>query len=82
MMNERPKRPWEQQAREAATHLEEDLRRFTTYFNDEVVPEIRRNGSAALRDAAAELRKLAQRMDDYGRKTPPPPPPPTDVPKS
>ena len=35
-----------------------------TYINDEVVPEIRRNGSEALRAAAAELQKLAQRMDD------------------
>jgi hypothetical protein len=34
------------------------------YINDEVVPDIRRNGSQALRDAAAELQKLAQRMDD------------------
>jgi hypothetical protein len=35
-----------------------------TYLNDEVVPDIRRNGSQALRVAAAELQKLAQRMDD------------------
>lgn len=69
-----PKRPWEQQLRAAGTHIEEDLRRVITYINDEVVPDVRRNGSEALRAAAAELHKLAQRMDE--RRTPPTPPPP------
>jgi prophage antirepressor-like protein len=55
---------WEQQLRDAAKHVEEDLRRVVTYINDEVVPDIRKNGSDALRSAAAELQKLAQRMED------------------
>jgi hypothetical protein len=80
MPNDESKRKWEQQFREAATHLEEDLRRFSKYINDEIVPDVRRNGSEALRAAAAELHKLAQRMDDHARRTPPPPPPP-DAPK-
>ncbi|WP_348267306.1 hypothetical protein P8936_16055 [Edaphobacter paludis] len=70
------KRPWEQRLHEAGTRVEEDLRRFVTYFNDEIVPDVRRNGSEALRSAAAELNRLAQRMDDHAPKTPPPPPPP------
>lgn len=69
-----PKRPWEQRLHEAGTRVEEDLRRFVTYFNDEIVPDVRRNGSEALRSAAAELNRLAERMDDKARKTPPPPP--------
>jgi hypothetical protein len=75
MPNDESKRKWEQQFREAATHLEEDLRRFSKYVNDEIVPDVRRNGSDALRTAAAELHKLAQRMDDHARRTPSPPPP-------
>lgn len=63
MANEEPKH-WEQQLREAATRAEEEVRRVLTYINDEVVPDIRRNGSDALRSAAAELEKLAKRMDD------------------
>jgi hypothetical protein len=55
---------WEQQLREAGARAEEELRHVVTYINDEVVPDIRRNGSHALRAAAAELQKLAQRMDD------------------
>jgi len=79
-----PKRPWEQQLRDAAAHLETDLKNVVKYINDEVVPEVRRNGSEALRAAAAELHKVAQRMDDHARKNsapPPPPPPPKDAPK-
>jgi hypothetical protein len=55
---------WEQQLRDGATRAEEELRRVLTYINDEVVPEVRRNGSDALRAAAVELHKLAQKMDD------------------
>jgi hypothetical protein len=63
MASEQPK-GWEQQLREAAARVEEDLRHVVKYINDEVVPDIRRNGSQALRDVAAELQKLAQRMED------------------
>ncbi|HEY4379614.1 MAG TPA: hypothetical protein VGN01_04665 [Acidobacteriaceae bacterium] len=57
-------RPWERQLRDAAARAEDELRRVVTYINDEVVPEIRVNGSHAVRVAAEELQKLAQRMDD------------------
>lgn len=63
MASGEPKR-WEQQLREGAARAEEELRRVLTFINDEVVPEVRRNGSGALRAAAVELEKLAQRMDD------------------
>lgn len=83
MATEDPKRKWEQQLKDAAAHLEADLKNVVKYINDEVVPDLRRNGSDALRAASAELHKLAQRMDDHARKTsaPPPPPPPTGAPK-
>lgn len=69
------KRPWEQRLHEAGTRIDEDLRHFITYINDEIVPDIRRNGSEALRSAAAELNRLARRMDEHARRTPPAPPP-------
>lgn len=78
---EEPKRPWEQQLKDAASHVEADLRNVVKYINDEVVPEVRRNGSEALRAAAAELHKLAQRMDEHAQRTGTPPPPPKDAPK-
>jgi hypothetical protein len=77
-----PKRKWDQPLKDAAAHLETDLKNVVKYLNDEVVPEVRRNGSEALRSAAAELHKLAQRMDDHARRTSgSPPPPPEDAPK-
>jgi len=81
MATEDPKPKWEQQLKDAAAHLETDLRNVVKYINDEVVPEVRRNGSEALRAAAVELHRLAQRMDDHARRTTPPPPPPKDAPK-
>ena len=76
MSTEEQKRPWEQGLRDAVKHLEADLRNVVKYVNDEVVPDVRKNGSEALRAAAAELHRLAQRMDDHARKAASPPPPP------
>jgi hypothetical protein len=83
MSTEDPKRPWEQQLRDAATHLEADLKNVVKFINDEVVPDVRRNGSEALRTAAAELHKLATKIDDHARRSSSasPPPPPKDAPK-
>jgi hypothetical protein len=75
MPTEEPKRPWDQQLRDAATHLETDLKNVVKFINDQVVPDVRRNGSEALRTAAAELHKLASRMDDHARRSSSPPPP-------
>lgn len=77
MAGEGTRRGWEEQLREAGARVEEDLQRVVRYINDEVVPDVRRNGSEALRSAAVELQKLAQRMDDRRgttAATPPPPP--------
>jgi len=81
MANEGPRR-WEQQVKDAAVRVEEDLRRVVTYINDQVVPDIRRNGTVALRAAAEELQKLAQRMDDRraAAQQPSPPAPPAPGP--
>jgi hypothetical protein len=49
---------------EAGKRIEEELRRVVRYIDDEVVPEVRKNGSTALRAAAVRLQELAQRMDD------------------
>jgi hypothetical protein len=82
MPTEEQKRPWEQQLRDAAAHLEVDLKNVVKFINDQVVPDVRRNGTEALRAAAAELHKLASRMDDHARKSStPPPPPPRDTSK-
>lgn len=58
------KQPWQDKLQETATRVEEELRNLTAYINDEVVPDVRRYSSDALRSAASELHKLAQKMDD------------------
>lgn len=75
MPMESPKQPWESRLREAASHAEAEVQRLVGYLNDEVVPDVRRNGSAALKLAAAELQRLAERMDQAQRPTPAAPPP-------
>ena len=57
-------RPFDQRLQEAAKRAEEELRRFVNYLDAEVVPEVRRNSSSALRAAATRLQKLADSMDD------------------
>ena len=79
MANREP-RNWEQQVRDGVARAEVELHRALTYINDEVVPEVRRGGSEALRAAAAELQKLAQKMDDR-RAAGATPPPEKDKPK-
>ena len=64
------KRPWERKLEDAGARAEEEVRRVVTYINDEVMPEVRRNGSRALRTAAEELQKLARRMDDQADDVP------------
>jgi len=84
MANEAPKHAWEQRLHEAGSRVEEDLRSLIRYFNDEVVPEVRKNGSEALRAAARELDRIAQRIDERAGRKPAPPPPaprPEDPPK-
>ena len=62
---------WEQKVEVATTRVEEDLRKAIAFINDEVVPDVRRNGSAALRTAAAELHRLAEHIDKNSRNNTP-----------
>jgi hypothetical protein len=58
---------WEEKLHDAGTRVEEELKRVIAYINDEVVPEVRKNGSVALRAAAEQLEKLAQKMEERTR---------------
>lgn len=73
-----PRQPWQDRIpetiKESAARIEDELRKLASFINDEVVPDVRRHGSEALRTAAIELNKLAQHMDDERNKSTPPPP--------
>ncbi len=70
MPNAYPKQPWDDKVRQVAEQAEDEVKRVISYINDEVVPEVRRNGSAALKRAALELQRLAERMDQDQRPGP------------
>ena len=57
-------KPLDERLQEAARRAEEELRRFARYLDEEVVPEVRRNSSSALRAAAVRLQRLADTMDE------------------
>ncbi len=60
---EQTKAGWERVLGDSAAKAEAEVRRVIAQLNDEVVPEVRRDGSRALRTAAAELLKLAERIE-------------------
>ena len=62
------KKGLENQLREAGDRVEEEVRRAVKYLDEEVVPEVRRNGSVALRTVADRLRQMAEHLDDERRK--------------
>lgn len=70
-------KPLEQRLHDAARRAEDELRRFVSYLDEEVVPEVRRNSSTALRAAAVRLQKLADSMEEArnDKNTPGPNPP-------
>ena len=59
---------WEEKVSDAGAQIEEELRKVVGYINDVGVPQVRRNGSVALRAAAERMEELAQRMDDARRE--------------
>jgi len=67
MSNQDRWQEWEQKARHAGAQIEEDLRDIVGYINEEVVPEVRIQGSRALRIAAEKLRELAEHLDKHNR---------------
>jgi hypothetical protein len=50
--------------------FEEEVKKVIAYLNDEVVPEIRRNSSEALRTASEHLQKLAEHLDRHSKPRP------------
>lgn len=64
-------RAWEelqQTGERIGGQIEAEVRRAVRFLDEEVVPEVRRSGSAALRTAAEQLRKLAEQLDDERKR--------------
>ena len=63
-----PRGSFEQDLRNAATRAEDEVHRLIRYLNDEVVPDVRRQSSVALRSASEGLRSLAEKMEQGNRR--------------
>lgn len=61
------RRPWEERLSEAGARIEDEVKRVVRFIDDEVVPDVRRSSSTALRAAADRLSKLAQHLDENAR---------------
>jgi hypothetical protein len=48
---------------DAATRIEQELKNFVVYVNDEVVPAVRQHSSRGLRIAAEKFREFADYLD-------------------
>ena len=59
------RKAWDDRLNEVGARAEEEVRRVVRFLDEEVVPEVRRNGSIALRRAATELERLARNLDDH-----------------
>ena len=55
--------PFRDQVRGVAEQVEEELGYVIAYLNDEVVPQVRRSSTSALRSAASHLAQLAERLE-------------------
>ena len=55
---------------EAATKIEQEIKGVLQHLNDHVVPKVRSEGTQALRTAADQLRKLADRMENTNTQPP------------
>ncbi|HEX5235604.1 MAG TPA: hypothetical protein VFW25_09765 [Silvibacterium sp.] len=53
----------EEKFNQAMPRVEEEVKKVIAYLNDEVVPGVRENSSRALKAAADQLAKLAERID-------------------
>lgn len=63
-----PRSSIEQDLRNAAARAEEELQRLIRYLNDDVVPDVRKHSSVALRSASDGLRSLAEKMEQGNRR--------------
>lgn len=56
---------WDAKVEDAAARVEGELQRLIRYLNDEVVPDVRKQSSSALKTAAERLQDLAKSLDDH-----------------
>ncbi|MBV9088143.1 MAG: hypothetical protein JO187_09555 [Acidobacteria bacterium] len=61
---------WERKVSEAEARIQKELTEIVEYLDREVVPNVRRHSSKALRTVADKLQNLAAYMDEHTREKP------------
>jgi len=61
---------WEEKVSEAEQRIQAELSEIVEYLDREVVPNVRRHSSQALRKVADKLQNLATYMDEHAQKKP------------
>lgn len=55
---------WNTKVQDAGDRAEAEVRKLVQYLNDEVVPDVRKHSSTALRVASEKLAELAKTLED------------------
>lgn len=56
-----------ERVRSAANQVQDELKEFARWFNDDVVPNVREGSTKALRTASAKLAQLADELERHSR---------------
>jgi len=67
-MPDNNQKPLNEQLNDAGDQIQQELKRVIRFIDEKVVPEVREQGSIALRDASQRLSKLAEHLDSLKSK--------------
>lgn len=69
-MPDNNQKPIAEQLKEVGNQIQQELKRAVQIIDEQVVPEVREQGSTALRDISQRLTKLAEHLDSLKPKPP------------
>lgn len=68
-MNSEPEKKQQRSFQDVGRRMDEEIEDLIRWFNDEVVPSVRKRSSTTLRKAAEKLNQFADHMDDMKRNS-------------
>lgn len=68
-MNSEPEKKQRRPFQDVGRRMDDEIEELIRWFNDEVVPSVRKRSSTTLRKAAEKLGQFADHMDDMKGKS-------------
>jgi len=68
-VNSEPEKKQQRSFQDVGRRMDEEIEDLIRWFNDEVVPSVRKRSSTTLRKAAEKLNQFADHMDDMKRNS-------------